>query len=60
MGKLVVAVALLALTGCDIVDDDQAGSTTGPGVSIHCGAEALKATPVGDTTTVVRCPGVAP
>ena len=61
MRSLLVAVALLALTGCDIGDEDEAGSTTGPGVSIHCGAQTrLGATPQGDTTTVVRCPGSPP
>ena len=45
---------LLGLTGCGIGDSDNAGSTTGP--TIHCGAERFNS----DTTTVVRCPGVAP
>ena len=52
MRSLLVAVALLALTGCDIGDEDQAGSTAGPSISVHCDA----AIPSGATTTKVVCP----
>jgi hypothetical protein len=53
---LIIAALGLSLAGCDIGDDDQAGSTTGPGISTHCAA----ATPLGDTTVVVMCPACAP
>jgi hypothetical protein len=58
MRRWLVAVALLALTGCELGDQDNAGSVAGPGVDIHCAA--LEPRGVGSTTTVVRCPGSTP
>jgi hypothetical protein len=57
-----VLVMLLGLTGCTFGDSDNADSTTGPGVSIHCGAEgrSLGAAPLGDTTVAVKCPAATP
>ena len=49
---LVVLFAVLG--GCDW-QQDQAGSVTGPGISVHCDA----AVPGGDTTTKVVCPGAS-
>jgi hypothetical protein len=57
---LLCGLMLVALTGCTFGDSDNADSTTGPGVSIHCGAEGLKAAPNGDTTVAVKCPASTP
>lgn len=48
---LVVVLFLgMGLTACDS-NSDNARSVAGPGISVHCAAQ----TPVGDTTTVVKC-----
>jgi hypothetical protein len=44
-------VLSLALGGC-FGDEDQANSTTGPSVDVHCDA----AQPTGSTTVKVDCP----
>lgn len=51
MRCLIVAMALMGLTACDS-NSDNARSTTGPGIDVHCDA----ATPVGATTVKVVCP----
>jgi hypothetical protein len=58
LGAILLAASLAA--GCTVGDSDNADSTTGPGVNIHCGAEGLAATPQGDTTVAVKCPPPTP
>jgi hypothetical protein len=48
MRILIVALALLGLTGCE-TDDSQ---SNGPGINVHCDA----AFPTGPTTVKVDCP----
>jgi uncharacterized lipoprotein len=52
MRALLAALAVLALAGCD-TESDNARSTTGPSIEVHCDA----ATPVGSTTAKIVCPG---
>jgi hypothetical protein len=48
---LVLGVSAVIVLGCDSKSDN-ADSVTGPGISIHCAAQA----PLGDTTVKVDCP----
>jgi len=50
LGWMVLFAAYIILCSCDSTSDN-GRSTTGPGISVHCAAQ----TPVGDTTTVVKC-----
>lgn len=49
LGWMVLFVAYIVLCSCE---SDNARSTTGPGVVVHCDA----AVPLGDTTVKVDCP----
>jgi hypothetical protein len=51
MRSIILAAALLALIGCD-QESDNARSTTGPTIEVHCDA----ATPQGSTTAKISCP----
>ena len=56
MRSWIGALVLVAVSGCTLGDSDQAGSTTGPAVVVHCDA----ATPLGDTTAKIICPNGTP
>jgi hypothetical protein len=60
MSRTLLLVGVILLGGCDW-NQDQAGAVAGPGITVHCDAEAtrlpLQPGQVGDSTTKVVCPG---
>ena len=56
--NVVVIVLALALSGCSFGGEDEAGSVSGPGLTVHC--DNLEPGNVGPTTVKVSCPGATP
>ena len=51
---VILALVLASLTGCEETSDN-AKSTTGPTITVHCDAQAPS-----DTTAKITCPGGTP